>query len=230
MALKDIRSRHRSGDLDLPLEESGQVQDELERMGRVFDWNNSVEFPGREFDDDQVQNATDVEVFDLDYEKFEPPDLENDELYETPAMTEFCTYKDLVTDTDAYQWLLSRIRMAIDLDHPRPNIMKAIRDAISSGLYQIRTTRDSYSTKYSRATYVVDWNPLEFCRREEYRDSARDALEKAIVLIGTISHAQVTTTQQYMKQTWPITGPFLLRKLQDTVSNVATASNSRKTL
>lgn len=61
----------------------------------------------------------------------------------------------------------------------------------------------------------MDWDLSLFLSRQNYGTSARDTLENALTLTGHSTRAQALTCAQYMAQTWPATGPAILKFVQD---------------
>lgn len=130
------------------------------------------------------------------------------------------SYRDYVAQSPAYQWLLSRIQRDIAVTVPTPNLMDLISETISKGL-----SRSDRGRVLSRSggphIFTVDltarWQPLMFLNDQGYFQAVNDpgeALGKVITLTGTTTDAQALTAEQYIQQTWPLTGMEIFEALK----------------
>jgi hypothetical protein len=66
------------------------------------------------------------------------------------------------------------------------------------------------------ASFSVDWDPRSFLAMQHYTGSPEEIIDHVIALSGTRKDAEATGCAQYMQQTWPPCGGYvlaLLRKL-----------------
>jgi hypothetical protein len=83
-----------------------------------------------------------------------------------------------------------------------------------------------YSASKGRRTryevyYHINWNLLGFLRKQKYDKDQDSMVESAIAITGSALNAQALTCLEYMKMTWPTTGPEVLRSLQKAVSSTS---------
>ncbi|KAI9783934.1 MAG: hypothetical protein M1839_002879 [Geoglossum umbratile] len=107
------------------------------------------------------------------------------------------------------------------LTRATPDLMGNIGDEILSALLSIhRVSRRAPSMEY-KATFELDWDPLSFVKEQQYVERADKTLERAITLTGSTNDAQALTTSEYLSQTWPATGKFVMQLVADVVRNAA---------
>lgn len=69
------------------------------------------------------------------------------------------------------------------------------------------------------ARFEIAWNPWDFHINEGYDESIQEVLARAITLTGSEECNQVSTSLDYMIQTWPQTGQSLIEVLQYAVNH-----------
>lgn len=144
-------------------------------------------------------------------EQIDSADEEEEEILS--ELPDFSSYADILTISGAYQRLISRIKTEILLEVPEPDIICTVKAGIISGL-SLSSTRHLHARNSCTATYVLDWAPMSFYSEQGYTEPPDSAIAHAIVLIGTERAAQVTTCEEYMRQTWPMTGEKTLQALK----------------
>lgn len=124
-------------------------------------------------------------------------------------------YQDFFLSTEAYGWLLTRLRREYYLARGQPDVMQMIRQQITAALPQPRGVSRHMSSESYGVVFDLDWNPLMFLEGQEYGVKPSEAVEEVITLIGSCQNAQAVTCLQYMKQTWPLTGEITLQLIKD---------------
>jgi hypothetical protein len=127
-------------------------------------------------------------------------------------------YRDYVVGSPAYGLLLSRIKRNMMMATATPNIMQSISDRI---LLDLARSREASSLSRKQGPHIfniafrINWLLLEFLRDQGYQMKPEEALGKVITLTGTGTNAQALNTEQYVQQTWPLTGVTVLDALKD---------------
>ncbi|KAH6884388.1 hypothetical protein B0T10DRAFT_550846 [Thelonectria olida] len=119
-------------------------------------------------------------------------------------------YRDVVTASSAYKWLLARVDQEILLYSPQNDARHRISEAIRARLYPSRGDRLVISKAKPPVFKVVfrsDWSPLAFVREQEYAEEPGEALEGAITITeGVEGVAEAMPCSQYLIRTWPYLG------------------------
>jgi hypothetical protein len=143
----------------------------------------------------------------------EPPDIDE--------LPDLARYRRALCQSPAYQWLLAALQAQRSLAVPgghrcvRTQIRRAIVDALRPRRKLSR--RDAGG---ARMRFKVDWDPLWFHEGQRYNEPIEDVLERAVTITGHGNEVQVATCLEYMTQTWPQTGPALLKSLQAAVTEI----------
>ncbi|KAE8381785.1 hypothetical protein BDV26DRAFT_255120 [Aspergillus bertholletiae] len=127
-------------------------------------------------------------------------------------------YQSLI-ESQAFQWLLTRLQRELRLTNPTPNNMSIIQDRILQDIPNSRKVSRSQPVDACMAIFAVDWDPRAFLEEQKYSEPPDEAIEKAITITGYPSCAQAVTAQEYLRQTWPNTGIWTLNILKDLVLN-----------
>ena len=148
----------------------------------------------------------------------EPEDLEAsypDEI-EEEDISENClfAYGEFISNTDAYKWLLSRLRNELDLISTEPNTIQAIGDKIMSSLPSTRKISRKLSPPSCSARFELEWEILDFFAAQKYENRPDEILDRVVTLTGSCLDAQAGTCAQYMSQTWPSSGRIILELIQ----------------
>jgi hypothetical protein len=143
--------------------------------------------------------------------KFLEPE-DNDERSEddTELISNSHQYRDLILQSPEYSWLVANLQRELALTRAETDVMEDIKKNILSALPSShKVSRKSPSTEY-RATFELDWDPLSFVKEQGYVERGEDALERAITLTGTSNNAQALSSREYLSQTWPTTGKYVM--------------------
>lgn len=137
-----------------------------------------------------------------------PPDVDSElkELADIEEEEHLSLYSD-VLETSGYRWLSSRLQRELRLVVPTgSDRTKFIGQAIKFVLPERRRV----SRKASPGSYLLklklDWDVLGFFEEQFYMDEPDESFDGVIVLTGSDMGVQATTTSQYIRQTWPMTG------------------------
>ncbi|KAL1623126.1 hypothetical protein SLS54_004612 [Diplodia seriata] len=142
-------------------------------------------------------------------------------------------YRDFVVDTPAYQWLLAELNKEIRLKSERSEIAEVIKRTIKSSLCLSRKISAKKFVEIRQLTFEIAWDPKTFLEEQRFLENPREAttinqlmepskaIGRAITITGSVNDAQVLTTEQYLRQTWPTTGEWVLKVVKDVVTLVS---------
>ncbi|KAJ6001660.1 hypothetical protein N7522_006887 [Penicillium canescens] len=103
-----------------------------------------------------------------------------------------------LTQSQAFQWLLTRLQRELHLTTPQPDNLSIIREHVIN-------------------VFHVNWDPQAFVKEQQYLERFDEAIATAITITGDPNCAQAITTTEYLDQTWPISGQWMLQVLKDMV-------------
>ncbi|KAJ0425969.1 hypothetical protein BJY00DRAFT_324414 [Aspergillus carlsbadensis] len=124
-------------------------------------------------------------------------------------------YRESILAAPAYRWLISDIERQLRLSSSSPSGSETIQREIFQAFPQVRHLSRSSPPRRSKIMYKMPWDPIAFCKDQEYSEEAPDALAWAITLTGSTSVAQALTSSQYLRQTWPSSGQDILELIQE---------------
>ncbi|KXJ91144.1 hypothetical protein Micbo1qcDRAFT_108023, partial [Microdochium bolleyi] len=113
-------------------------------------------------------------------------------------------YKDYAETLDraaAYQWLLGAVRRQIALADASQNLRGMVRRQLTHDLPRSKVSRHRQPPVYEVAI-TAEWDPRRFFQQQKFDESPDRAVQKLIVLVGSDTHAQAVTCEEYMIQTW----------------------------
>ncbi|KAE8400766.1 hypothetical protein BDV37DRAFT_286262 [Aspergillus pseudonomiae] len=128
------------------------------------------------------------------------------------------SYRALIINSPSYKWLLTILHRECMLAPPEANVMHQIRDYILAVLPVSPIISRKTPTMAFEVFVRLNWNPIAFYTEQEYAESPKDAMERAITLTGSRTTAQALTCSQYMSQTWPLTGIQILQLITEFAS------------
>ncbi|GFF36596.1 hypothetical protein IFM46972_04939 [Aspergillus udagawae] len=133
-------------------------------------------------------------------------------------------YRDVVTNSTAFQWLLCRLHREANLTTLEASSWKAISTQIRQPLYSRRESRLVSSRKgppKCSAVFQSDWDPLAFIRDQKYKEEPEDAVERAIVIVqGTNGDVEAMPCSEYVGRTWPLFGEHFMGLVKHTVRSI----------
>lgn len=126
-------------------------------------------------------------------------------------------YRDLVSKTPSYEWLISAFRREITLIPTEPNCMETIRGKIMDSLPRHSRLSRSRSAEAFHMIFHTEWDPLAFVEDQMYDAEADEAIEIALTLTGSPNDTQALPCGKYLEQTWPNSGQYILQLIKDLV-------------
>lgn len=140
-----------------------------------------------------------------------------------PEIPELLLYRELISKSLAYKWLLARLDVELTLARAESSTMRTIRECVRGSLPSSHKVSRKSSAEAFQATFKVDWDPLLFVREQEYTEEPGEAIETAITLTrpGFGNDLQAITCAQYMRQTWPWVGEHMIQLVKDVLRSGA---------
>lgn len=165
-------------------------------------------------------------------EKLEEPYIEQGELISTPfndeqlgededeasLTTQLLAYRELLSVSPAYEWLLENLQKEFSLAPVEPNHVNSIKHEIIRFLPASHKISRRRSPESYKMVFEVDWDPLAFIKEQGYKEEPAEVVEKAVTLTGSTKDAQALTCKQYLCQTWPSLGEHLMQLVKDVVN------------
>ncbi|GFF93051.1 hypothetical protein IFM53868_07058 [Aspergillus udagawae] len=172
--------------------------------------------------DDDAQLGGDDNNDDNDDNDKKDKNDENDENDETALDdSQLEMYRNVVTGSTAYQWLLCRLHREASLTTSEASSWKALSTQIRQILYSRRESRLVSSRKAPpkcSAVFQSDWDHLAFIRDQEYKEEPEDAVERAIVIVqGPNGDVEAMPCSEYVGRTWPLFGEHFMGLVKHTV-------------
>lgn len=125
-------------------------------------------------------------------------------------------YETFISKSDAYQWLLCKVRQQGELEVENPILMcrigMKIRDELRAqeALRRMSRRRSSLVTM----TFDLEWNPVLYFQDQQTGLINPSILEGTLSLTGTWTEAQAATVVEYLRQTWPVTGEHTINLME----------------
>ncbi|EHK16148.1 uncharacterized protein TRIVIDRAFT_132203, partial [Trichoderma virens Gv29-8] len=138
-----------------------------------------------------------------------------DEEHEGGLESWLLSYREFIFGTEAYEWLLARLRREIRLISTEPDTIQTIRDKVLSSLPTIHKISKKVSLQSCSARFELDWDILGFFKSQGYSNKPDQVFESVITLTGLCYDAQAATCAQYIHQTWPLTGEAILQLVKE---------------
>lgn len=186
----------------------------------VMQWVGDVETSpladeelGPSTEDDPVQDYIEHE-----HDSFKPLSRQPHSLEILPQLPH---YEEFIRESDAYQWLLTKIRQHRLLTFEEPNAMLEIGTKIRNQLRAQEPLRKMSSRKppsVVKMTFNFDWNPARSMRDAGFAPPYEEALGRVVCLTGSWNEAQAATVRDYMDQTWPRSGHALITLMRTLLS------------
>ncbi|KIL83643.1 hypothetical protein FAVG1_13126 [Fusarium avenaceum] len=189
------------------LEVSKLNSDSMSLQERMSLWEKNEEI-------EMVSVEEDLEGHSLEDTSFQH---ENEE---AESSNRLLAYREFIPSTEAYEWLLTRLRREFCLIPTELNTIRAIRTRVMSLLsLDYRTSRKVSSQSYS-VRYELDWHILGFFESQGYSNRPDQVLENVVTLTGSCQDAQAATCDQYVRQTWPLTGEMMVQLLKEVLQGM----------
>ncbi|KAJ5346952.1 uncharacterized protein N7506_000205 [Penicillium brevicompactum] len=134
-------------------------------------------------------------------------------------------YEKFIQESMAYKdWLLPNICQIGRLEPGSPNLMRDIGLKVRSQLGAftlLRKMSHRRAQSLIKMTYNLDWDPANFIHNQYFHDQGLSLppidLEEVVCLTGSWSNAQAATVADYMGQTWPGTGKYIMTLLKELI-------------
>ncbi|RYO92932.1 hypothetical protein DL762_001423 [Monosporascus cannonballus] len=138
-----------------------------------------------------------------------------------PILGQLPEYEKIIRESDAYQWLLSKIGQHGRLVFRDSNLMFDIGATVRKQLLAhepLRKISRRQPLSRVRMTFNLDWDPVHFIHHHNCAYPLSGVLEKVVCLTGSWDGAQAATVMEYMRQTWPVTGEPIVHLLQELIT------------
>ena len=125
-------------------------------------------------------------------------------------------YKELISKTSAYTWLLANVAREIAQTSDESYLLKQIRDEISRRIPPIIKVSPRRAPDTMMVWFQMEWDPMAFILEQKYSEKPSIVLDRVITLTGSPTNAQALPCLQYLVQAWPGSGTHiacLLKKL-----------------
>lgn len=161
----------------------------------------------------------------------EPAQLMDIDL-EKHITTRLSSYRSFIKDSEAYNWLLNKIRQYDQLDFQNAEAMLEIGSKIRNQLRAQEPLRKMSSRKslsLVKMTFNLDWDPIRFMKDAGIAFPFEQQFPNILCLTGSWNEAQALTVAEYTSQTWPRSGQALISLLQELLSHAENRESAGKT-
>jgi hypothetical protein len=128
-------------------------------------------------------------------------------------LPQLSAYEDWVPKSSAYRWLLAEIYAQNILSCPQPSALGKVRSTIRDTLRSHRGLRKLSRRKplpVLQITFHLVWQLQEYIDHLGLFPPPPSIWDTIICLTGTWHEAQALTVAEYIHQTWPTAGNYLL--------------------
>ena len=116
-------------------------------------------------------------------------------------------YEEWILKSDAYRWLLAKLKLRTQVYCPSPNIKDQIGSDIRRAVvWSMRAKRSP--PKVSMQIYVT-WDLAKYIKSLGVSLYHPDIWNRILCLTGSYNDLQAVPAAVYLRQTWPITGERL---------------------
>ncbi|CAJ2512806.1 Uu.00g009250.m01.CDS01 [Anthostomella pinea] len=126
-------------------------------------------------------------------------------------------FSRLVTESRAYEWLLSELRS--ELEHVVPN--KSAMQGLSEAMFRELNEKQQFSRKSTPrcidAVFDAEWSPHSFFEEQEYGVPPEEAVVEALVLVGTTTQAEGLACGEYLMRQWSESAHAFIQQVQSVV-------------
>uniref|UniRef100_A0A0B7KL66 Uncharacterized protein n=1 Tax=Bionectria ochroleuca TaxID=29856 RepID=A0A0B7KL66_BIOOC len=124
-------------------------------------------------------------------------------------------YQKFAIKTEAYQWLVSRLRLELRLGLAKSTTVQDIRDVIKAPLKDSRKVSRKVPSTSHKVIFKFAWDLSNFLLDQQSILDKAEAFGRVIMLTGFRQDAQALTCEQYLTQTWPTTGKQMSECIRD---------------
>lgn len=154
---------------------------------------------------------------DQDYDQHATPSAEG----KTLATIEIEPYQQILSRSRSFEWLVSSIRNTIILDPVKDNSMDIVKQQI---LHKLKLHHQKYSYGEARISrhrnpvsyrvcFTLEWPSKRIYQEGSSLKTLSDVFERVLTFTGDSTWAQALVCEDYIRQTWPSTGPFLVKSI-----------------
>jgi len=164
---------------------------------------------------DQLNPSIDDKIADWNVDGIEPP-IVPDSVYEkvlpddSDSTISYPDALNFLVNSGPFKKLISSIKTSMALTPRDGTLMNIISKRIVGELSRLSK---KHNTTQDTAIFKLAWDPIQFLA-QTYPEDLNQDLAGVIVIVGDAIDAQVTTCENYMRQTWPLTGLDTLMGLQ----------------
>jgi hypothetical protein len=157
-----------------------------------------------------IRNAGQDYPMQLNDDLFEGVKDEDDSI----DQNETSGYYNIIVNSPAYKWFLTSLEKesTLQLETPHPRIRQQILDKLPNRNISKKRNPDIYEVIFDLQWDYLMTEKLQYVLSEDTR-SLTQSYRPPIVITGSPREAQVLTIQQYLAQTWPLTGLQFLNAL-----------------
>lgn len=123
-------------------------------------------------------------------------------------------YRQLVSRTSAYSWLLAIMRRKLAFVTQKENILDSIRNEINRSFSSVSKISARRQSDAVTSFFRINWDLAAFIVEQEYPGDKIVTMEEAITLTGSLIDAQALPCIQYLRQMWSLSGEYTFRLLQ----------------
>jgi hypothetical protein len=174
-------------------------------------WYNNQDDTANDFEHEQFDTDTGPDASGANDE-----DLMEDDDYDK-GLPEIEAYRQLISNNQAYGWLLGSIQRELNLNPAEPNTQDAIRKRILDFLPTPRTVSRYDQPRLYQTTFTLNWDLVSFVSEQGYDQSKDGFLGRIITITGSSIDAQAMTSLQYLHQAWHSYGADLLQIIETTL-------------
>ncbi|CAG9982282.1 unnamed protein product [Clonostachys byssicola] len=204
--------------IDIAFAEDPEITDENIDSSDAMDLEDRMRLWHEKTNEDQT--PLENEMGDLNFDEmtedyaFDEMDEEEEGPFEWVV-----AYQALLSDSEAYKWLLNRLLGEFRLVQTEPNSIQTIRAEIAKLLPRTQRVSRKETPKSSTVVFDLDWDIHAFFEDQAYRNKPEEALETVITLTGSFLDAQAATCAQYIQQTWPSTGQTITELIKGVLAS-----------
>lgn len=140
-----------------------------------------------------------------------------------PSFPQLAVYKDFIFKSAAYDWLIGTLRRDLLLGVIDADAMCAIREKVLGYLQTSNKVSKKRAAETFELTFSIRWDPILFLKEQQYKEESRDAIEQAVTITGSPWDAQAVSCAEYLSQTWPLNGRYILEMIQDLICQPQTS-------
>ncbi|RGP71793.1 pfs domain [Fusarium sporotrichioides] len=145
------------------------------------------------------------------------PVSSQDYIEEQPSLLDIRGYREAALTSVAYRWLLASLvtKLTMGLVNEGLDVSSLLHHKLLNHFEKSRSVSKREPAKRYFMTFVADWNPTAFLSQQfpNNPDTGR-LLDETLTITGSSTDAQILPCSEYLKQTWPTTGPTLLALLR----------------